>query len=226
MTRRRNVKATQKVLDVLAKKGLMCQDENGAWGFPDFAKQQRNANLRVRDDGLGSSKLGQNRRKIGATDIDIDIEDSKESVQKKDKRSTSVPTNSTKSGVQGQCESGVTAQELARKFLKRFEKKELKYLIEYFACALAPTKRQAFKDNGTMSDTSALRNIIIELVALADGKQLTYKWQKLPICDHELLVCTMAMAARETTTRFETNNFLKSKLLLGLKDTLDIYGID
>ena len=226
MTRTRDAKATQKLLHVLAEKGLMCQDENGAWGFTNFGKHQRDANLRVRKDGLGEAEAAHNRDKIGAQSAQnrhIDKEDSKESVQKKDKRSTSVPTDSTKCGVQGQCESGMSAKELARKFLKRFEKKEWEYIIEYFACALAPTKRQAFKDKGEMGDTTTLRNIILELMELADGKQLTYKWQPVPICDHELLVRTMAQAARETATRFETNNFLKAKLQLGLMDELDIY---
>ncbi len=46
----------------LARKGLLAQDENGAWGFPNFARHQRKANLRVRSDGLGSAE----RDKSGA----------------------------------------------------------------------------------------------------------------------------------------------------------------
>jgi hypothetical protein len=209
---------------MLAKKGLMCQDENGAWGFPNFAKQQRNANLRVRSDGLGSSELGHNRRKIGAPDIDI--EDSKESVQKKDKRSTSVPPTSAEGEGVGLSESGMTVKQLVKRFMTHFQENECKYIIKYLEACLAPTQRQAFHDHGTIGNTTKLRNIILELTELADGKQLTYKWQPVPIVDHETLVRTMAMAARGTSTRFETNNFLKSKLQLGIKDTLDIYGVD
>ena len=58
----------EKCLVKLSAIGLMHQDENGAWGFPNFARHQRKANLRPRSDGLGSAERdisgaesGQNR---------------------------------------------------------------------------------------------------------------------------------------------------------------------
>ena len=66
------------IVKQLASKGLMGQDENGAWGFPNFAKHQRGAPLRPRPDGLGTAEVGaesvQNRCRIGAADADADAD--------------------------------------------------------------------------------------------------------------------------------------------------------
>ncbi|MCK4306440.1 MAG: hypothetical protein KAY24_19520 [Candidatus Eisenbacteria sp.] len=51
-------KRTEKFLKLLAERGLVIQDNDGAWGFPNFAKHQRRANLRPRADGLGSAETG------------------------------------------------------------------------------------------------------------------------------------------------------------------------
>lgn len=82
MTHSRNAHAVQKHLNVLADKGLMCQDENGAWGFTNFAKHQHGGPLRVRKDGLGTAEIrGRigpesvgNRSESGQTDADVDAD--------------------------------------------------------------------------------------------------------------------------------------------------------
>ena len=76
ISRVRDANAAQTLLNLLQKKGLMLQDENGAWGFTNFAKHQRNSKLRVRSDGIGSAKsdenLAQNRRRIGAIEAEAE----------------------------------------------------------------------------------------------------------------------------------------------------------
>ena len=90
----------QKCIDKFAKMQLMNQDENGAWGFPNFGKHQRGAMLRPRPDGLGSAeakaKSQQIRDKIGATDKDIDVDvdkdkDKETSICPEPEKSDSVP---------------------------------------------------------------------------------------------------------------------------------------
>lgn len=49
----------------LADKGLLTQDENGAWGFPNFHKHQWHAPLRQRTDGLGTAESGDKRAELG-----------------------------------------------------------------------------------------------------------------------------------------------------------------
>jgi hypothetical protein len=64
--RTRDANATQQMLKCMSDKGLMVQDENGAWGFPNFSKHQRHTPLQQRADGLGSAEAAAGQGKIGA----------------------------------------------------------------------------------------------------------------------------------------------------------------
>ncbi len=56
----------RKCLKKFAEMQLMTQDENGAWGFPNFARHQRKGPLRVRHDGLGTAEVREQQEDIGA----------------------------------------------------------------------------------------------------------------------------------------------------------------
>lgn len=81
-----------KMLQKFAQKGLVEQDENGAWGFSNFAKHQQGGPLRKRKDGLGSAEAGTqsvvNRSETGRIDADADAE-----VQKKEKNPPIPPSH-------------------------------------------------------------------------------------------------------------------------------------
>jgi len=121
---------------------------------------------------------------------------------------------------------GSEAKCLAMNLIKKFKRKERRVVIEYIAHCLTPHNRGPFLEHGTLRDTTYLLSILNELLLLADGKSIgKYKWQEVPVVDHQTLIETMARATRVSNTRFETNNFLKSCLQNNSRDKLhDIYG--
>ena len=62
------------LLRQLASKGLVTQDANGAWGFPEFAKHQRGAYLRPSTPGRQAPRKEQDRNGIGALEGEVDVE--------------------------------------------------------------------------------------------------------------------------------------------------------
>jgi len=134
-----------------------------------------------------------------------------------------VPPTSLRRGVEPQ--QPPTARKLLGMLLKQFNNKEQRVILDYLVEALSPKQKQPFIDKGTLADSTRMQDIILELIELADGKQLTYKYQPVPICDHETLIKSMASAARTTKCRFENNNFLKAGLQRGIMDKLPhVYG--
>lgn len=57
----------------LLKKKLLTQDENGAYGFPNFAKHQRNSNLRPRVQNKRGTKVEQNKDEIGLQNKEAEL---------------------------------------------------------------------------------------------------------------------------------------------------------